>query len=281
MKKTVLVLTVLLLFLSCSSQPKNAGDVVTLRSAAEKELNLGNNNAARGNYTVARDLLIECKNKAILTDDTRLIIRCSLSLGNAFLLNGQNSEAFEQFEQAIALAEANGEREMLSASRVYNARGKLVSGSAGAQSVLDEATREAANIKDKLFTAFSWQVRGQALRELGSYRDAENAVKNSLDIHEKEKYLENVSYDWYTIASIRSLAGNASGALQALQSAIAIDRRIENSWGLAASWRAMGDVYRKGAREKEAADAYRRARNLYSALGYEREAKEIDIKLAN
>jgi len=111
-----------------------------------------------------------------------------------------------------------------------------LSGISSAQSVLDEATLESANIRnDNLYIAFSWQVRSLALRELRSFSEAENAARRSLDIHEREGYLENASYDWYLIASIRSLAGDTQGALQALNSSIELDRRVENSWGIAAS----------------------------------------------
>jgi hypothetical protein len=75
------------------------------------------------------------------------------------------------------------------------------------------------------------------------------------------------------------LAGNTQGPLQALQSAIAIDRRIENSWGLAASWRATGDVYRKAGNNMEAMAAYTRARNIYAAIGNDHEAAETEKRL--
>jgi len=279
---TVLLLTVLLLAVSCSSQPKNPGDVISIRSSAEKELELGNKTASRGDYDIARELLRECRRKAIITDDISLLIRSSLSLGNVLLTLGQNDEAFAQFEQALAFAEKSGDRELLSVGRVYNARGKLLTKPSSAQDVLDEVTREAANIKsNRLYIAFSWQVRGQAHRELGSYAEAEAAFRQSLDIHVKDRSLENASYDWYTIASVRSLAGNTAGALEALEASIALDRRIENSWGLAANWRAMGDVYRRAGKQDDAKEAYQRARAIYSALGYEREAAEIDRRMAN
>jgi tetratricopeptide (TPR) repeat protein len=113
----------------------------------------------------------------------------------------------------------------------------------------------------------------------GSFGEAEEAVKNSLDIHEKESYLENASYDWYLIASVRSLAGDTAGALQALQNAIDIDRRIENSWGLAANYRAMGDVHRKAGKTEEAAQAYGRSRAIFTAMGNKNEADEIDKRM--
>jgi tetratricopeptide (TPR) repeat protein len=270
-KLTVITLTIVILA-SCSSAPKNPGDIITMRSAAEKELALGNREASHGNYETAIAALRECKRKAILSDDWGLIIRTSLSLGNVLFTMGNIDSAFAEWEEALELAQKHGNREILSIARIYAARGKLLSGRASAQSVLDEVTREAVNIKtDNLHIAFSWQVRALALKENKSYREAENAVKRSLDIHTKENSLENVSYDWYLMGSIRSLSGNTQGALQALESAIQYDRRIENSFGLAASWRAMGDVYTKAGNMEQAAWAYTRAKAIYVALGRENE----------
>ena len=276
----LIITAVITVSASCSSNPKNPGDIFEIRSLAEKELALANREAGRGNFETARALLLECKQKAILVDDTSLMIRSGLSMGNLLFTIGGKDEAFAELEQAIVLAQKYGDRELISVSKVYFARGRLISDGATAQSVLDEVNREAGNIKaDKLYIAFSWQVRGFAMRELRSFREAEDAVKRSLDIHEKEKYLENASYDWYLIASIRSLAGNTSGALQALEASIALDRRIENTWGLAASWRAVGDVQRKAGKSIEAMEAYQRAKAIFAAMGNEREAAEIEKKM--
>jgi len=270
------------MIVSCSSAPKDAGDINDLRARTEKEMDFGNREAGRGNFETAYQILLECKRKAILTDDSSLMIRCGLSLGNVLFSLGRADEAYAEWEQSVSLAERHGDRELLSVSKVYYARGRLVSGISSAQSVLDEVNREAANIKTyNLYVAFSWQVRGLALRELRSFREAEDAVRRSLDIHEKERYLENASYDWYLIASIRSLAGNTQGALQALDSSLALDRRVENSWGLAASWRAIGDVHRKSGNNSEALEAYQRARAIYVAMGNDHEVADIDKRIGN
>ncbi|MDR1839066.1 MAG: tetratricopeptide repeat protein [Treponema sp.] len=266
---------------SCSSPPKKTGDIYFVRTNAETLLESANKEAGRGFFENALLIVNESKRNAILADDPSLIIRCSLSRGNFLFSLGRMNEAFAEWEQAVAEAQKLG-GELLPVSRIFYARGALVSGRASAQSVLNDVVRDAENIKsDQLYIAFSWQVRGLALRALGSYREAEDAVARSLEIHEKNMYLENASYDWYTIASIRSLSGNTSGSLEALEKSIAIDRRIENTWGLAASWRAMGDVYRKAGREQEALEAYNRALAIYTAIGNEYEAEEIRKRMRN
>jgi len=275
-----LIFLIILVFVSCSSAPKNAGDIFNLRSQAEALLDSANKDAGRGNFENALLLLDECKRLGILSDDLSLIIRCCLSRGNVLLTLGKTNEAFAEWEYAIGIAQKFGNAELLSVSKIYRARGNLVSGRVDAQAVLDEVNRESANIKnDKLFLAFSWHVKGLALRSLGSYRQAEDSFRRSLEIHEKDSSLENASYDWYTIASVRSLAGDTTGALAALDASIELDRRIENSWGLAASWRAKGDVYRKASRDTDAQEAYRHALAIYLAMGNEYEAAVTEQRL--
>jgi tetratricopeptide (TPR) repeat protein len=276
----LLVFSAVSIFTSCSSAPKNTGDVYTLRAQAEAGLESGSREAGQGNFENALILLTESKRKAILADDPSLTVRVCLARGNVLFFLGRTEEAFAEWEQAVAEARGFGNGELLSLSRIYRARGMLILGRAEAQSVLDEVNRESANIKsERIYIAFSWQVKGLALRALGSYAEAENALRRSLEINEREKVLENASYDWYIIASIRSLQGNTTDAITALETSISIDRRIENSWGLAASWRAMGDVYRRAGMEQEAVEAYRRAITIYTAMGNEREVAETEKRM--
>jgi len=285
MKNKLLCFLVLIFFtavflLTCSSAPKNPGEIFLLRDQAEAGLVAANHEASRGNFEVSRTMLAEYKRLAVLADDQSLIIRVCLSYGNVLYSLGRADEAFAEWDRALYEAGKLGSAEILSLVKIFYARGNLLSGKVTPDAALIEVTRESANIKSsRTYIAFSWQVRGLALRLLERWSEAENAVRQSLAIHEKDKYLENASYDWYTIASIRSLSGNLQGALQALETSIAFDRRVENSWGLAASWRAMGDVLRKAGRESDAVLAYQRSRDIFTAMGKEDEAREIDKRL--
>jgi tetratricopeptide (TPR) repeat protein len=273
--------TVLLFTISCSTKPKNPTDDFSIRSQAEAALKLGITEADRNKYDAALQLLAECKRQAVLTDDPSLTIRSSLSLGNVLFALGREEEAFAEWEASVALAEELADRDLLSVSKIHLSRGSLLSGRQSPQAVLEEAVKEAANIKsDNLYIAFSWNVRGLALREMRSFTEAEKAIQRSLDIHDKDQYILKAAYDWYLIANIRSLAGNnTDGALDALNKAIANDRRMENSWGLAADWRAMGDVYRKTGKTREANKAYKRAKAIFLAIGDDEKAEEIDNRM--
>jgi tetratricopeptide (TPR) repeat protein len=283
MKKiTGIFILIIICMGSCSTAPKNTGDVYNLRKSAEKGLESANKEAEKGSFENAHNLLVEYKKQAILTDDPSLIIRVCLSYGNVYLSLGKIDEAYAEWDQAIAEADKLKDKELIVVTKIFKARGNLLSGRADAQSVLnelDEVNKEIGNVKKNLYLAYFWQTKALAQRALNLYREAEDSIKKSLDIHEKEKALESASYDWYTIASIRSLAGNTAGALQALESAITIDRRIENSFGLAANWRAMGDIYSKMGRNDDALTAYKRSRAIYEALGNKDEVTEIDNRM--
>jgi len=271
-----------LLIVGCSTTPKKPGEVDVLRKQAESWLESGSKAAGQGRFEDALKILTDTKRNAALSDDSSLLIRTSLSRGNVLYSLGKTEEAFVEWNYAIAEAITLGDPELLSVSKIYLARGNLIAKNTDAASVLNEVTKESANIKkSRLYIAFSWQVTGLANRALERYNEAEAAFKRSLDIHVKDSYLDNAAYDWYVIASVRSLSNNFKGAIDALKLSISYDRRIENSWGLAASYRAMGDVYIKDKQQSKAMDAYSRARSIYAALGSENEAAQMDKKILN
>jgi hypothetical protein len=62
----------------------------------------------------------------------------------------------------------------------------------------------------------------------------------------------------------------------AIAEAIAFDRRAENSWGLAADWRALGDIRKKAGDAAGAAAAYGRSAEIFRSLGMETEAAAVE-----
>jgi tetratricopeptide (TPR) repeat protein len=293
-----LLIASMLALSACSTQPKNPSDIYTLRRQAESQLELADKQAGRGDYAAALVLLNEAMRMAVSADDPGLRIRAGLSRGNVFFSLGRPATAASDWENALAEAEQRGGKELVSVSRIHIARGRLFSGgelavlpeAAGAQgrspasgesradfarSIRDEVSREIGNIKSSpLYTAFAWIVIGLAEKDMGSYGAAESAVRRSLEIHEKTLSLEQAAYDWFLIASFRSLSGDYSGARRALDSAIAFDRRVENSYGLASDWRALGDIYKKEGNLPQSYAAYLRSAEIFRAMGNDAAAAE-------
>jgi tetratricopeptide (TPR) repeat protein len=132
--------------------------------------------------------------------------------------------------------------------------------------------------QDDNSTAVGNITLGLAEKQMGRWVEAENAVKKALSFHEGALFLEEAAYGWYLIASIRSMAGNYDASLEALETAIRFDRRAENGFGLASSWQAMGDVLSKAGRSGEAPAAWRRAAEIYRAIGFNDLAKTVEGK---
>ena len=283
------LLFIILLF-SCSSAPSRPAEVFTIRNLSQSQLNLANQTASRGRYEEALALLTEARRLAISADDPALRIKTSISRGNVLFSLGFHDEAFIEFENAAAEAEISGDRVLASLARTYTIRSRLLqleasNDRAAASSAAELKTRlerELPNLRpDPLATAAGYVTLGMAEKLLGNWNEAERAIKSALDIHEKGLYLEDAAYNWFLIASVRSVAGNHNGALEALREAISLDRRVENSYGLASSWQAMGDVYQKMGRTAESRDAWFRAAEIFRAINLNSQAQELEKRLEN
>ena len=273
-----------LLAAACSSAPRDRGpgEEFGMRDVAETQLAHGNRQADRGNLADALALLDEAVRFAVLADDSGLRARAGLSRANVLLSLGHADRAEAGWAEAYAEAQRSGNRELIALSRVHIARGRLLSAIGGgadgagevAQSVLDEVAGEMGALRAPLHEAFAWTVRGRAEGELRRFAEAEAALRRSLAIHERTQHFELAAFDWFMIASFRSRAGDVAGARQALESSMALDRRVENSWGLAWSWRALGDIEARAGNAEAASAAYRRAADIFRAMGQHEAAED-------
>jgi tetratricopeptide (TPR) repeat protein len=248
----------------------------------EKQLELANREADRGNYRGALELLVEARRLAVSTDRPVLRIRTSLSQGNVLAALGRTGEAEALWRSAEAEAREAGDAVLAAACRVYLARNALITAgaedkAAAAGETLDRVQREAETlVSDRLLCALGWTVIGLAEKELGRYAEAEGSILNALTIHEEDRYLEQAAYDWYLIASIRSVAGLYGDAIAALDAALGFDRRAENTHGLAMDWAARGEVYRKMGDTERAAEAWRRSAEILRTLDHEEQAAAME-----
>jgi tetratricopeptide (TPR) repeat protein len=247
---------------------------------------MANKTANQGRYEDALIVLEEARRLAVAVDDPALRIKTALSRGNVYFSMGRHEDAFKDWESAVVEGEAAGQRDLASLARIYRARGRLVLDSpewtAGlsVEEIRDQIQFEISLIEDDdQAIAMGWMVLGMAEKELGRYIEAESAVKKALNIHEKGLFLEEAAYDWYLIASIRSLSKQYAPALEALGTAIAFDRRAENGFGLASSWQAMGEVYLKAEQPVEAEAAFRRAAGIFRALRLDDAAEKAEARL--
>ncbi|MDR2783959.1 MAG: hypothetical protein LBB48_09030 [Treponema sp.] len=281
MSYALLFLILTPLFLSaCSSAPKRPAEIFSVRQLGENQLELVNEAVDQGDYERALGLLTEAKRLAAATDDPGLLVRTKLAEGGVLYNQGKAERAEAAWSAALLEAETSGETELAAQTRIYLARNALLTKKASPGEVAAQVTKEIASIKkDTLAIALGWNVIGLAEKEKNNYAVAETYFKKALAIHEKANYLEQAAYDWYLIASSRSMSGQFTATIEALNSAIQFDRRAENTWGLASDWRAMGDVYKKAGKTAEAKAAYARAADIYRSINRVREAENAENRL--
>jgi tetratricopeptide (TPR) repeat protein len=269
---------------ACSSAPKGPVEVYRQRRLTQEQLNQADRETDRGNYERALAMVNEAYRLAVSTDDPSLLVRVRLSRGNIFTHLGRGEEAQAAYTAALAEAEETGDKELAATCRIYMARSRLLAAlaeggntQAAAREILAQIRPDIQAVKTDLpAAALGWIVAGLAEKELGLWSDAESSLKKALDIHIKERYLELGAYDWYLIASVRSVAGRHDTALTALNAALELDRRAENTFGLGMDWTALGDVYKKSGDGAASAQAYRRAAEIFRSIGLEKEAAEAE-----
>jgi len=278
--------------LSCSSAPKRPPEVFTNRNAVTGQIDMANKAVNNGDFKNAQVYLDEAWRLAVGADDPDSRVRVILARGNAYFNSGESARANLAWNGALAEAEAAGNKQLISVSKIYLARGTLAEGSrsgvvdaearrAAAEKARETTLAEMGNVRDnKLYVAFAWKVLGFAEKELGNAAEAEKNLRNAAGIHESGRYLEDTAYDWYLIASVRSKAGDYPGAREALITAISFDRRAENSNGLGMDWMAVGTVSERAGNAKEAASAYQRAAQIFRAAYLDANAAEAERKLA-
>jgi tetratricopeptide (TPR) repeat protein len=245
-----------------------------MRQIAEGQLLLVNTAADQGDLGKALALMVEARRLAVITDDPSLRIRTKLAEGNILAGLGRGEEADAAWNEALSEAETSAQVELAAMTRIYLARNALVAKETNPNEVKATVSREITYIKsDRLAIALGWIVVGLAEKEINGFSAAEAAFKKALDIHAKDNYLEQAAYDWYLIASTRSLAGDHDAAISALETALEFDRRAENAFGLASDWRLIGDIHQKFGRNAEAVAAFARSKEIFTSLGQEQKAQ--------
>ena len=281
-------------FSACFSAPKQTAETFADRNSALNMLNLANQAANRGNFKVALDFLEGAWRLAASADDSSLRIRVMTSRGNVYFFQSEYDKAFSEWEKASSEGDNpdSGKPELAALARIYSIRAKVLllanenSGvSETAEELKGQLSKEMSIVRsDDFSTAAGRITMGLAERQLGRWNEAENEINQALGFYQRNDNLEDVAYCWFIIASIRSMAGNNDASryeasIEALKTAISYDRRVENGYGLAASWRAMGDVYEKAGRQQDSQAAWRRAAEIYRAIGLTEQAEKLESQL--
>jgi tetratricopeptide (TPR) repeat protein len=123
------------------------------------------------------------------------------------------------------------------------------------------------------------RLYGSSLKQLQRYREAIEAIKTAIDIDKKNRSFIELASDYYVMASIYSKQGDYSAAITYLTSAIEYDRRSENGSGLGSDYLALGTVYEKAGNLEKARVNYQKALDIFTAGRFSDKIEDVKRKI--
>jgi tetratricopeptide (TPR) repeat protein len=183
-----------------------------------------------------------------------LFIDSSISLGELLLKRNEHQKALEIFQDTLA---ASGAGEASSPAPMP------AGGSAPPPGPLTPEQR-----------GVLYHDLGVAYKAGGEYSKALEALNRSLQLNLGAKLSWQAAGDYYMIASVYSKQENYPAAARSAQSALDLDKKIENSPGIAQDLRALGLIARKRGDGPAAYEYFQRSYLVFSTLDMKGEMRK-------
>jgi tetratricopeptide (TPR) repeat protein len=242
----------------CSSAPKKQDQLFDLRNRAAETAKFGNDAFRKGDLEQAMRLFTLALALNAAADSRAGLVDSYNSVGKVHLARGAGDEAVRHFQEALRIAEDMADPGLIAQSR--NSLGEAAFAAAdfaGALALFGQAL-DTHGLGGQT-RAVILHNQGAALRRLGRTAESGEKFEAALRINSRYKNWFEAASNSYMLASLRSEAGNASGALALARQALRYDRRVENSRGIAKDYVALGRITAKSGDEARALEHYERA----------------------
>ena len=264
----------LLIFAGCSSQPKRVMEVSVIRTACASSLETANACILTGDFENAQKTLEGCYSQAMSIDNAPLLV--SVSLARVSLMLSQNppdvAVARMYLNDAKNFAKFCDDKAKQNALCTMNeVRISLEDGTftdyESLNRILDECDKDLK--QDKYNEAHLFSIRGDICRKQKQYAQAEKLFTEAVKKYSDNRYLAEIGLTWYKIAQVRSLAGNNTGALEALDTAITFDRASENTRALGIDYYIKGIIYSRIDKIPEAKYSFEHSADIFNSINQE------------
>ena len=260
--------------LSCSSAPKQSDTVMTVKLQADQMASSGQAYYRQGRYELALQFFSQALTQYTSVDDGEGIARSYNEVGKCYISLGQAHDAEGVFLKARERAREDGAAALLFDSSLNLGELYLVQGDAEkARTVLREQNQPGA-VHTPSQTAQLAHDLGTAEKSLGNSAAALDWFGQSLKINLANKYLAEAASDYYMIASVYSKDGRYDEALKNATLALAYDKQVESSPGIAKDLYALGLISAKKGDAAAAFDWFQRAYNVCTTLGFKDDMKK-------
>lgn len=264
---------------SCSSAPKRSMMESTIYNATVSFLENANSCILTGDYEKADFLLGKAHDNAMSIDNYDLL--ASVALAKVSLCLSFNPPDFIaaqiELEKAYNYASYSEFAEKQTALCVLGEVRVTIANpetqSAAYNTLLSKLEENKKAVKGDAYNEANFLAAEADIYKLqNNFTAADSAYVAAAKSFTDNRYLSEIGITWYKDAQVRSLNGNKSGALQALENAIHYDRLAENSMALGADYYAKGVILLKGnptpQEKEEAAYALEHSAQIYESAGF-------------
>jgi Tfp pilus assembly protein PilF len=225
---------------SCSSAPPPTEAVSTVKNQAAQNSTYGEGYYRQARYDLALQFFIQALNGYTSVDNSEGVAQTYNLLGKTYLVTGALDQAEDMFTRARLRAKGVSPSLVLESTNnlgeLYLSRGEA----GKALSTFQEALALPAGAQSPARTAILYHNMGTAEKSLGNPSQALEYYAKSLQINLSNKLNAEAAADYYMIASVHSKQGRYDEALKNAELALSLDKRVENSPGIAEDLFALG-----------------------------------------
>jgi tetratricopeptide (TPR) repeat protein len=275
-KKFLLLLTAItILFMaSCSSAPKKTSEVNTRKNRAADFMGFGNQYFTQGLYEQALVFFNIALDENIAADFEPGISKVCSSIARTFLLTGDFAGAEKYIQESYNLAKQLGDKDLIAISATIFAELKISKNLIPeAEKFISEAMTQAK--ANSAIQAEAYHTLAVIERRKGEPEKALATINKAIAINKQNKAHSNLAANYYFAASVFSQEDNYAKAVEMLNNAIKEDRLVENSFGLAKDYKALGIVSLKNNKKEEAYSFFIKSLNIFRVIENMQEQKSV------
>jgi len=264
----VFPLLIIVALASCSSAPPRSDAVTDVKSQATDAEVSGQHYYSLGRYDLALQFFQQSLDQNASVDNVDGVIRSRIAIGQVYLATGRLPAAEDMLSSAQAQAKARGNLPLYIDSSI--SLGELSLRKDDPQAALGTLQKVLNTPQLKMTpeqTGVLYHDIGVAWKESGDMAKALDWLSRSLQNNLTGKLLASAAADYYMIASVHSKQGDFAAASANAEQALALDKKIENSPGIAMDLYALGLIATRRADSTAAYDYYQRAYSAFSTLG--------------
>ena len=263
------------MLLACSSAPKQREEVEVKKNLAAESTESGNTYFNRAEYQRALYFFNLALTDNISVDNEPGIAGSYNSIGKAYLALGDLELAQQSFSLALARAYKLQAPTLIAQSLNNLAQVNLIRGEAQkALGLLEEALKQLDPAAPQAEGAVIFHNLGSAYKKLEQWERALEFLRRAVEINLRLKRFAEAANNHYMIASIHSKQGSYPQALAEAGQALAYDKMIESSPGIAKDLLGLGIIQIKAAMYQEACESLLKSYQVYQTLSLPRETAE-------